>query len=505
MGDRSESLRVTNTLTRQKEVFIPRDEGRVSIYTCGVTPYDESHLGHARPAVFFDVVRRYLASRGWQVRYVQNFTDVDDKIIARAQREGIPALEISRRYADEYLAAMDALGVRRADVYPKVSEHIPVIIEMVARLVEKGHAYVSGGDVYFAVESFPGYGKLSGQRLEEMMAGARVEVGEGKRHPADFALWKAARPGEPSWQSPWGPGRPGWHIECSAMSLHYLGNHFDIHGGGLDLVFPHHENEIAQSEAYTGDAPFVRYWLHNGLVTTRAEKMSKSLGNFITVRALLKEYPAEFIRYLLLSVHYRSPLEFGADALAAARRGWERLLLGWQELNRRLETVMPSLPQATGAATGPGIGATSPLAGVVRQTRENFRRAMDDDWNTPVAISTLFELTRSVNSLLHSGAELAGDTLTALAAARDLMRELGVELLGILPADPHRAFGASAAGGTDDTAITTRLIELLLEVREDARRRRDFVQADRIRDALGACGIVVEDTPAGPRWRFRGD
>lgn len=502
MGDRSESLRITNTLTRQKEAFIPRDPGRVSIYTCGVTPYDESHLGHARPAVFFDVVRRYMTLQGWQVHYVQNFTDVDDKIIARSQREGIPALEISRRYADEYLAAMDALGVRRADVYPKVSEHMPVIIEMVAKLVEKGHAYVSGGDVYFAVESFPAYGKLSGQRLEDMIAGARVEVGDGKRHPADFALWKAARPGEPFWESPWGPGRPGWHIECSAMSLHYLGNHFDIHGGGVDLVFPHHENEIAQSEAYTGDAPFVRYWLHNGLVTTKTEKMSKSLGNFITVRALLQEYPVEFIRYFLLAVHYRSQLEFGPDALIAARRGWERLLLGWQELSRRLDLALSNSVGATAATESEP--AAGPLAEALRSARGSFGRAMEDDWNTPVAISTLFELTRTVNGVLHGGAALEGENLAALVAARDLMRELGVVVLGILPADPRKALNGVSAGGTGEAALTARLIELLLQVREEARRRRDFAQADRIRDELGASGIVVEDTPAGPRWRFRG-
>lgn len=569
----AEALRFYDTLTRRKVEFVPRDPGRVSIYACGVTPYDDSHLGHARPAIFFDVVRRYLTARGWQVRYVQNFTDIDDKIIARAAKEGVPPLELSARYADRYLAAMDALGVKRADAYPKVSEHIPLILEMVQKLVEKGHAYVGGGDVYFSVESFPAYGRLSGQRLEEIVAGARVEIGEEKRHPADFALWKAAKPGEPAWESPWGPGRPGWHIECSAMSLHYLGNHFDIHGGGIDLIFPHHENEIAQSEAYTGDPPFVRHWLHNGLVTTKAEKMSKSLGNFTTVEAILKDFPPEFVRYFLLSVHYRSPVAFSPEALAASRRGWERLLLTWYELNRRLGTALPGRAQRTGETgetrdtretreTREGdnlLVNPEPLELSVAQARETFDRAMADDWNTPVAISALFDLARAVNLALQAGLPTAagagattggrpgpeaGDNVAAgLLLAGELFRELAVDILGILPGDPEAAVKgigpatvttarpvsepapagaageapvsaratpaavaaatAPAAAALAESGLMEQLVDLLLEVREEARRRRDFAQADRIRNRLGELGIVVEDTTAGPRWRRR--
>ncbi|MFS8573258.1 MAG: cysteine--tRNA ligase, partial [Clostridia bacterium] len=289
-----------NTLTRRKERFEPRRPGEVSIYVCGVTPYDDAHIGHARPAVFFDVVRKFLRAAGYRVTFVQNFTDVDDKIIARARERGMDPLELARRYSQSYLEDMDRLGVERADIYPRVSEHIDDIIRMIQGLIEKGAAYASEGSVFFSVESFPGYGKLSNQRVDELVAGARVEVDPGKRAHLDFALWKAAKPGEPAWDSPWGPGRPGWHIECSAMSLKYLGNSFDIHGGGLDLVFPHHENEIAQSEAYTGEAPFVRYWLHNGLVTLGDEKMSKSLGNFVTVQEVLKEHHPAFVRYAVL-------------------------------------------------------------------------------------------------------------------------------------------------------------------------------------------------------------
>ncbi|MBE3583422.1 MAG: cysteine--tRNA ligase [Limnochordaceae bacterium] len=520
-------------MTREKERFVSRDPGRVAIYSCGVTPYDESHLGHARPAIFFDVVRRYLTRRGWQVRYVQNFTDVDDKIIARANQRGEPPLELAARYADDYLSVMDVLGVHRADAYPKVSEHIELIVQMVSRLVEKGHAYVaSNGDVYFAVETFPQYGKLSHQRLEDVMAGARVEVGETKRNPADFAVWKAAKPGEPSWPSPWGPGRPGWHIECSAMSLHYLGNHFDIHGGGVDLVFPHHENEIAQSEAFTGEPPFARHWLHNGLITTRSEKMSKSLGNFTTIRALLGQYPAPFLRFFLLSVHYRTPLEFSPETIANAWRGWQRLLLAWQQVYAREQAVRSRVGAAgLGADAGrqPGGGSAgdegragndhplSPLEQAVAASRTSFDEAMQDDFNTAVAISSLFELARQVNSQAAADPPVDDPGVArGWLAAATAFRDLGVDILGVLPDDPNRALqsaspaAAAAAGSGNETApggVTpanwSALVELILELRQRARARKDWTEADEIRRRLGEVGIVVEDTPQGSRWRWQ--
>jgi len=315
---------VINTLTRQKEAFVPIEPGKVRMYICGVTTYDHSHLGHARPAVVFDVIRRYFRLKGYQVTMVQNFTDVDDKIIMRANEQGVDPLALSERYCREYLDVMEQLGVMPADMYPKVSEHIADIIAMTQGLIDKGAAYQAGGDVYFAVEKFDAYGKLSNQDLSELESGTRFAIDENKRNPLDFALWKGAKPGEPAWDSPWGPGRPGWHIECSAMARKYLGDNIDIPGGGVDLVFPHHENEVAQSEAYTGSRPFARYWLHNGLVNINGEKMSKSLGNYLSVADALAKWPAHLIRFYILSHQYRTPVNFDQAKLAAAGKAWER-------------------------------------------------------------------------------------------------------------------------------------------------------------------------------------
>src|SRR4030042_788998 len=319
------SLRIYNSLTKKKDVFIPLREGRVAMYVCGVTVYDRCHIGPARAAVVFDVIFRFLRLAGYDVTYVRNYTDVDDKIILRANREGVSSREIAERYIREYEEDMDSLGVQRPTVEPRATENIPQIIALVQKLAEKGFAYPVEGDVYFSVEKNPGYGKLSGRELEEMRAGARVEVDERKRNPLDFALWKASKPGEPEWDSPWGPGRPGWHIECSAMSLRYLGESFDIHGGGKDLIFPHHENEIAQSESFTGVKPFVKYWMHNGLVQLGEEKMSKSLGNLVTIKEALKKYSADAIRIFILSSYYRGPLSYSEEALESAERGADRL------------------------------------------------------------------------------------------------------------------------------------------------------------------------------------
>jgi len=479
-----------NTLTRRKERFEPRRPGEVSIYVCGVTPYDDAHIGHARPAVFFDVVRKFLRAAGYRVTFVQNFTDVDDKIIARARERGMDPLELARRYSQSYLEDMDRLGVERADIYPRVSEHIDDIIRMIQGLIEKGAAYASEGSVFFSVESFPGYGKLSNQRVDELVAGARVEVDPGKRAHLDFALWKAAKPGEPAWDSPWGPGRPGWHIECSAMSLKYLGNSFDIHGGGLDLVFPHHENEIAQSEAYTGEAPFVRYWLHNGLVTLGDEKMSKSLGNFVTVQEVLKEHHPAFVRYAVLQHHYRSPMEFGGEQLETMKRGWLRL-------NRTYQQLAGAAP-AAGVDEARKAGAPEELLHAVQRTRERFFAAMADDFNTAAALASLFELLREVRPLLGQSPD--DGAKAALGAARAVLEELGAGILGVLTLDPLDPAGDT--GGRSDELVRE-LVNLIVEIRSEARAARDFARADRIRDALQRLGIVLEDRPDGTRWSFK--
>ncbi|HHY93839.1 MAG TPA: cysteine--tRNA ligase, partial [Firmicutes bacterium] len=455
-------IRVYDTLTRQLRDFVPRDPGQVSIYVCGVTPYDEAHLGHARPSVFWDVVRRYLEYRGYRVRLVQNFTDIDDKVIARARELGRNPLDVSREYSRRYLEDMASLGVKPVDHYPRVSEHIPEIVRVIAGLVEKGFAYEAGGDVYFEVKRFPSYGKLSGRSVDELWAGARVEVGEQKRHPEDFALWKAAKPGEPSWPSPWGPGRPGWHIECTAMALHYLGNGFDLHGGGIDLIFPHHENEIAQSEAFTGEEPFVRYWLHNGLITMRQDKMSKSLKNFVTIRALLRQHSPGAIRLFLLSTHYRSPLELPPDygeRLQEAERAHERLLNASRRLREALEFWPKGAAQAAPGAAPPAgpapaaADATEILRKATTQARDDFQRALDDDFNTPLALASLFELVRASNSALDQivpdgGRE--GEVCQALAEALQTMEELG-GILGLLEPAGGQAAGGQAAG--EDAAL----------------------------------------------------
>lgn len=464
-------IRLYNTLERQKVAFEPAEAPRVSMYVCGPTTYNLIHIGNARPIVCFDAIRKYLAYRGYEVNYIQNFTDIDDKIIEKARLEGEDPLELAERYIGEYFRDARALGVQEATRYPRVSEHLEDIIGMVRTLEEKELAYEVDGDVYFHVRGFPGYGKLSGRDLEELQAGARVEVGEKKRDPLDFALWKSARPGEPAWESPWGPGRPGWHIECSAMSLRYAGTAFDIHGGGYDLVFPHHENEIAQSEGCTGQ-PFVRYWLHNGFITVNEEKMSKSLGNFFLVRDVLEQFPGPVIRFFLLSTHYRSPLDFSDQRLREDQKALRKLQAVWD----RLGTARPGAPE----------GAASPEPA---RWRQRIEEAMDDDFNTALAIGCLFDAARELNQALDAGMDA-----DALAEARRLFRDFAVGILGIVEEE-----GApEAAAGGDRTAG---LMELILEIREQARKRRDFETADRIRDALADQGIVIEDSRDGARWK----
>lgn len=476
------AIQVYNTLTKQKEEFVPANPGKVGIYVCGVTPYNYAHIGNARPPVVWDCIRRFLRYRGYEVTLVQNFTDVDDKIILHAKQSGEDPLALSARFAQIYLEDMEVLGVEAATYYPKVSEHLPEIIEMVQGLVDKGHAYQVEGDVYFAVDSFADYGKLSGRPLEEMLSGARVEADQRKRNPMDFALWKAAKPGEPAWESPWGKGRPGWHIECSAMSLKYLDTGFDFHGGGSDLIFPHHENEIAQAEAYCGTKPFVRYWLHTAFITMSGDKMSKSLGNVVTIREACARFTPKAVRFWLLGTHYRNPLSFGEEELTAAAHGLARLETARDNWRHLLSTPVQ--------ADDEGAGVIPSIPELVASCRYRFIAAMEDDFNTAMALGMLYDLVREVNKwALADDFVLTASRQELLAEALAVLEELGA-LLGIWFAEEPAA-----------TSLSDDEINSLVKQRQTARDNRDFNTADEIRDTLKAAGIVVEDTPQGMRWR----
>ncbi len=464
------SLRIYNTLTRRKEPFQTLEPGVVRMYVCGPTVYDNAHLGHGVSLLVYDIIRRYLEYKGYQVRHVMNYTDVDDKIIQRARELGEDPQALAERYIQAFEQNMRDLGVRWPTVQPRVTREMDWIVRMVQGLLDKGFAYVVDGDVFFDVSKDPDYGKLSGRKVEDMLAGARVEVDERKRHPADFALWKASKPGEPAWESPWGPGRPGWHIECSAMNLHHLGEQIDIHGGGRDLIFPHHENEIAQSECYTGKRPFVRYWVHNGMLLVRGEKMSKSLGNFITVNDFLQQHEADLLRMLLLQAHYRSPINYDDARLQQARQALERLR----------GAMRPAYPEAQGA----DAATLQALEAEQRAAVQGFEAAMDDDFNTAVALGHLFNLVRAINRARDAGA-----TAAQLAPAQETLRRLAEDVFG-LHLTPETVTGDIAP-----------LVELLLEVRQELRRARQYALADRIREGLAALGIVVEDTPQGSVWR----
>ena len=467
-------IQVYNTMTQKKEEFIPREPGKVSVYVCGVTPYSDTHLGHARPSVIWDVIKRFFRMMGYETFHVQNFTDVDDKIIQRSLDEDVPALEISKRYIAEYLASMDALGVERADLYPKVSEHMPEIIELVEKLVETEHAYSAKGDVFFNVASFPEYGKLSKQKVEELRQGTRFEVDPAKRDATDFALWKAAKPGEPAWESPWGEGRPGWHIECSAMSLKYLGEAFDFHGGGNDLIFPHHENEIAQSEAATGNS-LARYWVHNGMLNLKDAKMSKSIGNVISVKELTKRYPQELLRFYLLSTHYRSALEFYDGKLEEVSKGWTRL-------NDAYRTLQEDLKQT---ASG-----DSSLDGETLETLTKLEMdvvsALADDFNTAMAFGVLFEVVREINGYKHRH----GRGQEVLQKAFDILQSFAGDVFGVLQGEQ-----------VQDDSLAESLLDLLLGLRQELREQKNFALSDQIRDQLADVGVTIEDTPQGPRWK----
>ena len=442
-------LQVYNTLSRSKEQFVPREPGKVKMYVCGVTVYDYCHLGHARAYIVFDMIRRYLEYRQFQVTYVQNFTDIDDKIIRRAQEMKIPFAEVTEKFIAEYYKDFDALGIKRADMYPKATEHIGDIIAIIESLITQGKAYVAQGDVYYDVLTFPEYGKLSGRKPDDNEAGARVAVGDIKHNPLDFALWKSAKPGEPDWDSPWGKGRPGWHVECSAMSMKHLGETFDIHGGGQDLVFPHHENEIAQSEGATGK-PYVKYWLHNGFVNIDNEKMSKSLGNFFTIRDVLKRFDPEILRFFVLSTHYRSPINYSEDQLSEAKKSLDKLYFAIHE-------------QYEGKIDSENL----------QNYLDEFTKFMDDDFNSAGAIGVLHTLATYTNR-------------EKSAAGASLLKKLGA-ILGILQADKKTE--------SLDVEITA-----LIEQRVQAKKNKDFATADKIRNDLLARGIALKDTPQGTTW-----
>jgi len=465
-------MRVYNTLTKQKEEFVPLHEGEVRMYSCGPTVYDYFHIGNARPFIIFDTLRRYLEYKGYKVLFVQNFTDIDDKMIRRANEEGITVKELGDRFINEYFRDADALGIRRATFHPRATQHIGDMIALIRRLIEKGMAYEVNGDVYFDTSAFPEYGKLSGQNLEELEAGARVEVEEGKRNLMDFALWKAQKPGEPAWDSPWGKGRPGWHIECSVMAMKYLGETIDIHAGGQDLIFPHHENEIAQSETVTGK-PFARYWLHNGYININNQKMSKSLGNFFTVREILERFDGEVVRFFMLSAHYRNPINFSEDMLKQAQSALERLYNCKANLLHAMEN----------APTNELSKEEGDFVQKLAEFKGRFEEAMDDDINTADALAAIFDMVRDINSQLnpHSSKQFA-------EKAYALLDEL-TGVLGLLRKDPRQELDPE--------------IKALIEKRQQARKAKNWALADQIRDELKSRGIILEDTPQGVRVIFK--
>lgn len=488
-------IKLYNTFTGKKEEFVPIIQGKVGIYACGVTVYDYSHLGHARGAVVFDLIQRYFRRKGFEVKYVRNFTDIDDKIINRAKEEGITATEVAQKYIDAYHEDMKRLGVGAPDIEPKATEHIQEMVQIVKGLVAKGHAYAVDGDVYFRVSSFSDYGKLSKRNVEDLKAGARVEVDERKDDPLDFAVWKASKPGEPVWNSPWGPGRPGWHIECTAMSFKHLGQTFDIHTGGKDLIFPHHENEIAQSEAYSGNK-FVNYWLHNGFVNINQEKMSKSLGNFFTIRDILDQYDAEVVRLFLLSTHYRSPIDFSDGNLKDARSGLDRFYTMKEGMKNFLTGKKPTAVKPEEVIES----SDRPLYNKIENLPKAFEEAMDDDFNTAFAIGLIYDLVRDVNKFLAEIDQKREDAAQAiLRAAAAAFDNVGVTL-GLFLREPDEWF---REGRLADSKVTLSVekIEELIHLRNEARARKDWAEADRIRQVLDDGGVALFDRSGGTVWK----
>jgi cysteinyl-tRNA synthetase len=497
------ALRIYNTLSRSTEEFQPLQPGKVSMYVCGPTVYDNAHIGHAMSSLVFDIVRRYLTYRGYEVRHAMNYTDVDDKIITKANNEGADPMAVAERYIAQYTQHLKELNVLPATVFPRATVEIPFIIDMVAKLIEADYAYPADGDVYYRVEKKADYGKLSHRKLTDMNAGARVNVDERKEHPMDFALWKAAKPGEPSWESPWGPGRPGWHIECSAMVFHHLGQQIDIHGGGNDLIFPHHENEIAQSESLSG-MDFARYWMHNGMMQLSGEKMSKSIGNLITIEDFVSQHEPDVLRMMILNTSYRHPLTYSEDVVEAATRGLERLRSG----------LRPALPGAKGA----GKDELAALARQADEAKPAFIAAMDEDFNTAAALAVLFDLVRVINQSRDAGA-----SDEQLKKAQSTLRELG-EVFGLRlqrtekDVDPapfitlvkhieSDAASQSVNGLKDKLALAEKMdaasiIDTLLEARVQLRAAKQWKSSDAIRDQLAELGVLVEDSTGGSSWRW---
>ncbi|HEU0164308.1 MAG TPA: cysteine--tRNA ligase [Thermomicrobiales bacterium] len=459
-------LQIYSTLSRTKEPFVTIEPGKVRMYVCGVTVYDDAHIGHGMSAIIFDVIRRYLTYSGYEVNFARNFTDIDDKIINRANQEETSPDELTSRLIADWTREIEELNIVPATITPRATTEIPAIVEMIEGLIEKGYAYQSAGDVYFRVRSFPGYGKLSHRKIDELVSGARIEIAEIKEDPLDFALWKAAKPGEPSWESPWSAGRPGWHIECSAMCTHHLGGLVDIHGGGSDLIFPHHENEIAQSEAYLGEEPYARFWLHNGMLRLDGEKMSKSLGNVVRLKDLLARGRGAAFRLMVLQSHYRQPVNYTEDALQAAENGLSRL-------------------RSAISAVGTGEGRDVDLETIAAKSRTDFRTAMDDDFDTASALAAVFDLGRAINRVAATGAGAA-----SVATAQDVLREL-TDVLGLdlqVPADEVPSDAAP-------------FIDLLLSIRQDLRAAKQFAIADSIRNQLTELGVTLEDTATGTIWK----
>ncbi len=476
------NIRIFNTMTKKKELFETVEPQKVRMYVCGPTVYDSSHMGHARSVVVFDVIVRYLRSQGYEVTYVRNFTDIDDKIINRANELGVDTRELAEKYIHEFYEDMDALNVQRATLEPRATEHIPDIIRVVEKLIQKQIAYPLDGDVYFSVESFKDYGKLSGRKLEDMEAGARVAVDERKRNPFDFALWKSAKPGEPSWDSPWGKGRPGWHIECTAMSSSLLGETIDIHGGGKDLVFPHHENEIAQSEAAFGKK-FVRYWIHNGFVNINQEKMSKSLGNFLLIKDIIKIYHPESIRLFLLSNHYRSPIDFNEQAMEEATGALEKIYTFLERVEGQLE-----ISEDDNREHG--------------RLWQEFCDGMNDDFNTAQGLGALFSAVRNFNRILdESGDQLSDkDSEQIIDGYMDVL-EIG-NILGLFRQSPKSYFEQKRQKGLEREAINPEMIERMVRERTEARKSKDWARADKIRDELLEMKIILEDRADGTVWKY---
>jgi cysteinyl-tRNA synthetase len=486
-------------LSGKKEDFIPLHEKKVGMYVCGVTVYDLCHIGHARSAIVFDTIYRYLRYRGYEVTFVRNFTDIDDKIIKRANEEKVDFKTIAERYIGEFNIDMGQLGLEKPSVEPRATEHIPEMIQLISTLIQKGFAYQGGQDIFFSVKKFSDYGMLSKRDLEEMQAGARVEIDEKKENPLDFALWKSSKPGEPFWESPWGKGRPGWHIECSVMSQKYLGGTFDIHGGGRDLIFPHHENEIAQSQAATGK-PFVRYWIHNGFVNINKEKMSKSLGNILTIKDILKDWHSEVLRLFFLSHHYRSPVDYSGDSFNDAKSGLDRF---YSTLKAIKDDVGRGPSSLTEKPKGGGSSAIENCRKVIESFQTRFEEAMDDDFNTAEALGFFYDLQRNLNSLLDSSkGHATQEVISTLNQGLDHFLKIGW-VFGLFREDPEKYLTQQKKEGLKKLNLTEEEILRSIEERNQARKEKNWKRADEIRNDLLSKGIVFEDTPAGTIWKIK--